>query len=110
MLTSQIADQLVAGMGMVQASTREVDAAQSVGTVQIDGINLVLDGRSSAQAGPAWRINLLYECLHVARSLVGGNIARRGGKSKHLQFRIVECHGNGEGAIQTGIRHQDELA
>src|SRR5438445_8253379 len=74
-LSYQVADELVAGVGMVELGAGKVDAAKSAGTVQVGAIGIELDGQGRPDARPAWRVDLFDDDVDIAGRLFDADVA-----------------------------------
>ena len=103
---------LFRGVLMVQFGHLEVGIAQTVLPHDVPRIGrrraFGLDG--GANSRPARRIELLDNGLHVARGLIGRNVARHGRYRNDLQTRVEQRHGQSHGVIDPRIDVQNDFS
>src|SRR5437879_5325310 len=97
-------------MRMMQLRARQLDPAQPIGAMQVDAVDVVLDGESSADPWPARRINLFDDGMDVSGCLLGGHVAGTGADGQDVEFRVKQRESQGECAIDTRIADANDLA
>jgi hypothetical protein len=93
----------------VQLGAGEFCPAQPTGAVQGGPVDLVLDQRGGAEAGPLRRVELVNEDVDVLAGLVGADVARRGQQPKDVDLRVVQGQGDGERGVDAGVGDQDDF-
>ena len=110
-MRTRSAEELVAGVRVVQLDAGEVHAAQAVGAVQGAGVHVVLDRQGGAEPRPARRVELLDEDVDVARGLFGGDVAGRRRQADHFQLSgSNRASATANAPSMPGSDHEDHLA
>jgi hypothetical protein len=95
----------------VQLGPRQIDAAQPVPAVHVERLfwkRSVVGGDSDPRQPR--RIEIRHNRLQVAGGLLRDHVAADCGDGHHIQPRIEEGHGQGDGVVDPGIDIQDHLA
>ncbi len=102
-LANEFDEHLIRRWRIVQRACREVAIPQSIGAMQIRGVNIVWHSQRGSGAGPTRRIELVNQDIDIGGGSLSRDVSRRWQKAYDFEIGIQKSQRHGECRVDSGV-------